>query len=172
MRNGSATTLEEREDRGNAVLSTEPLSDVLAIELPFGKQRRVAVAAIVNPRSTLAPMRVVAAHFDANGDRVASGGFYTMTESQARIDTFADSVVDFVREYGFDGIDIDYEYPTSNNQAGNPDDFHISDARRGQLFEGYVNLMRTLREKLDVAGAEDGEYYMLTTATPSSGSAS
>ncbi|TWG83549.1 chitinase [Cellulosimicrobium cellulans J34] len=108
-------------------------------------------------------------YFDANGDRVASGGFYTMTESQARIDTFADSVVDFVREYGFDGIDIDYEYPTSNNQAGNPDDFHISDARRGQLFEGYVNLMRTLREKLDVAGAEDGEYYMLTTATPSSG---
>jgi endonuclease/exonuclease/phosphatase family metal-dependent hydrolase len=70
MRNGPATTLEEREDRGNAVLSTEPLSDVQAIELPFGKQRRVAVAAIVNPRSTLAPIRVVAAHFDANGDRV------------------------------------------------------------------------------------------------------
>ncbi len=71
MRNGSATALEEREDRGNAVLSTEPLSDIQAIELPFGKQRRVAVAATVTPRSTLAPMRVVAAHFDPNGDRVA-----------------------------------------------------------------------------------------------------
>ncbi|WP_264031402.1 glycosyl hydrolase family 18 protein [Cellulosimicrobium sp. SH8] len=108
-------------------------------------------------------------YFDASGNRVASGGFYTMTESQARIDTFADSVVDFVRQYGFDGIDIDYEYPTSNNQAGNPDDFQISDKRRGQLFQGYVNLMKTLREKLDAAGAQDGEYYMLTTATPSSG---
>ena len=108
-------------------------------------------------------------YFDANGNRVASGGFYTMAESQAKIDTFADSVVDFIREYGFDGIDIDYEYPTSNNQAGNPDDFHLSDARRGDLFEGYVALMKTLREKLDIAAAQDGEYYMLTTATPSSG---
>ncbi|MCB7136304.1 glycosyl hydrolase family 18 protein [Cellulosimicrobium marinum] len=108
-------------------------------------------------------------YFDASGKRVASGGFYTMTESQAKIDTFADSVVAFIREYGFDGIDIDYEYPTSNNQAGNPDDFHISDKRRGQLFKGYIDLMKTLREKLDVAGAQDGEYYMLTTATPSSG---
>jgi endonuclease/exonuclease/phosphatase family metal-dependent hydrolase len=71
MRNGPATTpLIEREDRGNAVLSTEPLSDVLAIELPFGKQRRVAVAATVTPRSALAPIRVVATHFDTNGDRV------------------------------------------------------------------------------------------------------
>ena len=70
MRNGAATSLVDREDRGNAVLSTEPLTDVLAIELPFGKQRRVAVAATVTPRSTLAPIRVVAAHFDANGDRV------------------------------------------------------------------------------------------------------
>jgi endonuclease/exonuclease/phosphatase family metal-dependent hydrolase len=71
MRNGSATALQSREDRGNAVLSTEPLTDVRAIELPFGKQRRVAVAATVTPRgSTIAPFRVVTTHFDTNGDRV------------------------------------------------------------------------------------------------------
>ncbi|MDO8149255.1 glycosyl hydrolase family 18 protein [Isoptericola sp. b515] len=108
-------------------------------------------------------------YFDGDGNRVASGGFYTMTETQEGIDTFADSVVDFIRTYGFDGIDIDYEYPTSNTNAGNPDDFAFSDARRGELFSGYVDLMRTVREKLDVAGAEDGEYYLLTTASPSSG---
>ncbi|WP_201849873.1 glycosyl hydrolase family 18 protein [Myceligenerans indicum] len=108
-------------------------------------------------------------YFDGDGDRVASGGFYTMTESQDRIDTFAESVVDLVREYGFDGIDIDYEYPTSNNDAGNPLDLGFSNARRGELMDGYVALMRTLREHLDAAGAEDGEYYLLTTATPSSG---
>ncbi|BDZ41788.1 hypothetical protein GCM10025865_10870 [Paraoerskovia sediminicola] len=92
-----------------------------------------------------------------------------MTESQAKIDVFSDSVVDMIREYGFDGIDIDYEYPTSNNQAGNPDDFAFSDARRATLFDGYVDLMRTLREKLDEASVEDGQYYVLTTAAPSSG---
>jgi endonuclease/exonuclease/phosphatase family metal-dependent hydrolase len=69
MRNGSATGLEAREDRGNAVLSTEPLSDVRAIELPFGKQRRVSVAATVTPRGAT-PLRVVVTHFDTNGDRV------------------------------------------------------------------------------------------------------
>jgi endonuclease/exonuclease/phosphatase family metal-dependent hydrolase len=71
MRNGSATSLDGREDRGNAVLSTEPLSDVLAIELPFGKQRRVSVAATVTPRRAReSPIRVVVTHFDTNSDRV------------------------------------------------------------------------------------------------------
>lgn len=34
-------------DRGNAILSTEPLSDFRAIELPFERQRRLAVEAVV-----------------------------------------------------------------------------------------------------------------------------
>lgn len=45
MRNGAPG--ETREDRGNAILSTEPLRDFEAIELPFAKQRRVAIAATV-----------------------------------------------------------------------------------------------------------------------------
>ena len=65
MRNGSATNVSQREDRGNAVLSTEPLTDVTAIELPFGRQRRVAVAATVTPRGSRAkPLRVIAFHVD------------------------------------------------------------------------------------------------------------
>jgi len=72
MRNGSATNVSEREDRGNAVLSTEPLSDVTAIELPFGKQRRVAIAATVTPRGSHAkPIRVMVVHLDTDDHRVA-----------------------------------------------------------------------------------------------------
>lgn len=74
MRNGPATSPLEREDRGNAILSTEPLTDVRIIELPFGKQRRVAISAIVLPRSThpgVSPLRVVSTHLDTNGDRLA-----------------------------------------------------------------------------------------------------
>lgn len=41
MRNG----VELREDRGNAIISSEPLLDPLAFELPLARQRRVAVAA-------------------------------------------------------------------------------------------------------------------------------
>ena len=67
MRNGAATSRYEREDRGNAILSTEPLSDVTAIELPFAKQRRVAVAATVTVRGHGSRIRVVSAHLDTPG---------------------------------------------------------------------------------------------------------
>ncbi|MBT1445805.1 chitinase C-terminal domain-containing protein [Shewanella sp. JM162201] len=108
-------------------------------------------------------------YFDDSGKRVASGGFYEMTKTQAGIDTFADSVVAFLRSYGFDGADIDYEYASSMGKAGNPDDFWISEPLRGSLFKQYDALMKTLREKLDAAGREDGKHYLLTVAAPASG---
>nr|WP_010132551.1 glycosyl hydrolase family 18 protein [Microbulbifer agarilyticus] len=114
-------------------------------------------------------------HFNENGDRVNDGGFYTMTTNadgsinHQGIEAFANSSVAFIREYGFDGVDIDYEYPTSMNDAGNPMDFGIANPLRGSLMESYVELMRVLREKLDEAGQQDGTHYMLTIASPSSG---
>jgi endonuclease/exonuclease/phosphatase family metal-dependent hydrolase len=62
MRNGA----ELFEDRGNAILSTEPLSQALAFELPFERQRRVAVGAAIDVmharlRSTL---RVIDVHLE------------------------------------------------------------------------------------------------------------
>jgi endonuclease/exonuclease/phosphatase family metal-dependent hydrolase len=65
MRNGSPLTSDE--DRGNAILSTVPLHDLTAIELPFERQRRVAVAATINGhRLDGNPWRVrlVSAHLD------------------------------------------------------------------------------------------------------------
>ncbi|TQF13701.1 chitinase [Myxococcus llanfairpwllgwyngyllgogerychwyrndrobwllllantysiliogogogochensis] len=114
-------------------------------------------------------------YLDDNGNRVASGGFYTLTTTAnntvntAAINTFADSVVAFLRTYGFDGADIDFEYATSMPNAGNPDDFAIATPRRAGLVRGYVALMKTLREKLDAASAADGKYYLLTAATTASG---
>jgi endonuclease/exonuclease/phosphatase family metal-dependent hydrolase len=46
MRNGCAS--EPREDRGNAILSTLPLADLKAVELPLARQRRVAAMATVS----------------------------------------------------------------------------------------------------------------------------
>lgn len=114
-------------------------------------------------------------YFNENGDRVANGGFYTMTTNAdgsinyAGIETFASSAVEFIREYGFDGVDIDYEYPTSMKDAGNPHDWAFSTPRLAGLNQSYNELMKTLRIKLDQAAAEDGKYYLLTIASPSSG---
>ncbi|MGK9464109.1 chitinase C-terminal domain-containing protein [Streptomyces sp. G6] len=114
-------------------------------------------------------------YFADDGTRVDSGGFYSMATNadgsvnQAGIDTFADSAVDFIRKYGFNGVDIDYEYPTTMKDAGNPLDWPFANGRRAGLVEGYAALMKTLRGKLDRAGAADGKHYLLTVAAPSSG---
>ncbi|WP_121703035.1 chitinase C-terminal domain-containing protein [Streptomyces sp. E5N298] len=114
-------------------------------------------------------------YFADDGSRVDSGGFYSMAThadgsvNQAGIDTFADSAVDFVRKYGFNGVDIDYEYPTTMKDAGNPLDWSFANGRRAGLVKGYAALMKTLREKLDRAGAADGRHYLLSVAAPSSG---
>ena len=65
MRNGAPW--ETDEDRGNAILSTLPLEDLSAVELPFERQRRVAVAATIAGVSTSGRpwrLRVVSAHLD------------------------------------------------------------------------------------------------------------
>ena len=114
-------------------------------------------------------------HFDTNGDRVADGGFYTMTTNadgsinHKAIQTFVDSAVEMMRKYKFDGLDIDYEYPTSMAGAGNPDDKEFSEFRRPYLMKSYHELMRVLREKVDMASEKDRTHYMLTIAAPSSG---
>jgi endonuclease/exonuclease/phosphatase family metal-dependent hydrolase len=67
MRNGGSAS---DEDRGNAILSNLPLSGLEAIELPFERQRRVAISATVEGRtSTGAPWRIrlVSAHLDNMG---------------------------------------------------------------------------------------------------------
>ena len=113
-------------------------------------------------------------HFDTEGNRVADGGFYTMTTNadgsvnHAAIEKFANSAVDMMKKYKFDGLDIDYEYPTSMAGAGNPDDKAFSESRRPYLMRSYHELMRVLRAKVDAASAADGVHYMLTIAAPSS----
>jgi endonuclease/exonuclease/phosphatase family metal-dependent hydrolase len=68
MRNGPPSASDE--DRGNAILSNLPLTELMAVELPFERQRRVAVAATIAGRTTAgAPwrLRVVCAHLDNIG---------------------------------------------------------------------------------------------------------
>jgi endonuclease/exonuclease/phosphatase family metal-dependent hydrolase len=68
MRNGPPSRSDE--DRGNAILSNLALGDLTAVELPFEKQRRVAIAASVAGHTTTGipwRLRVVNAHLDNIG---------------------------------------------------------------------------------------------------------
>jgi endonuclease/exonuclease/phosphatase family metal-dependent hydrolase len=65
MRNGSPP--DATDDRGNAILSTQPLSGFAAFELPFERQRRVAIAATVSGQTADgAPwtLRVTSVHLE------------------------------------------------------------------------------------------------------------
>ena len=69
-----------------------------------------------------------------------------MLDTDEGIETFANSCVDFIRQYGFDGVDIDFEYPSSTSQSGNPDDFDVSEPRRKTINERYNLMMKTLEK--------------------------
>ena len=77
MRNGALQS-----DRGNAILSTLPLHDAHALELPLVLQRRVAVSATVTigPRT----LRLVSAHLDPRGPPGPQWFGATGRETQAR----------------------------------------------------------------------------------------
>jgi endonuclease/exonuclease/phosphatase family metal-dependent hydrolase len=79
MRNGASADV-PAEDRGNAILSTLPLTEPVAVELPGERQRRVVIFAKAGPVS------VAAVHLDALGGVNRLKVFWTtwMRERQAR----------------------------------------------------------------------------------------
>lgn len=97
-----------------------------------------------------------------------SAGFHDVAATAASRKIFADSAVKFIRTYGFDGVDIDWEYPTFKRDpdtVDNPNDQGTpkADATEKQTF---TLLLQDLRAALTQAGKEDNKYYELTAAVP------
>ncbi len=85
-----------------------------------------------------------------------SANFSKASETDASRKAFASSCVTFMKQYGFDGIDIDWEYPVSGGlQPGVASD-----------KENYTLLMQELRKQLDAQGAADNRTYDLSIAAP------
>ncbi|OME79516.1 chitinase [Paenibacillus sp. FSL A5-0031] len=89
-----------------------------------------------------------------------SNRFSDVAASAATRETFANSAVDFLRKYQFDGVDLDWEYPVSGGLAGN--------SVRAADKQNYTLLLQKIREKLNAAGAADGKTYLLTIASGAS----
>jgi endonuclease/exonuclease/phosphatase family metal-dependent hydrolase len=78
MRNSGFGTDAAAEDRGNAIVSTQPIGDATAIELPFERQRRVAIAATIGGRTTAGAawaIRVADVHLDTSLALTRGGPF-------------------------------------------------------------------------------------------------
>jgi endonuclease/exonuclease/phosphatase family metal-dependent hydrolase len=85
----------ETEDRGGAILSTLPMTDLLLIELPFEKQRRIALGATIvsgGQADVSGQLRVVNTHFDTNVG-LLRGGPSAARRRQAR------ALIDALRQW-------------------------------------------------------------------------
>ena len=70
---------------------------------------------------------------------------------------FAKSCVELVARYGFDGLDVDWEYPVTGGMEGNK--------RRPSDRVNFTLLMAELRKQFDLRGKQDQRRYLLTAAT-------
>lgn len=73
---------------------------------------------------------------------------------------FADSCVEFITKYGFDGIDLDWEYPVGGGLETN--------SKSPNDKQNFTLLLKKIREKLDAQGLKDNKHYMLTIAAGAS----
>ncbi|MDZ4766151.1 MAG: glycoside hydrolase family 18 protein [Chloroflexota bacterium] len=92
-----------------------------------------------------------------------SGLFSDVALTPASRERFARSAVDFMLRYDFDGVDLDWEYPTGGGDPGNME--------RPEDSENFVLLLDEVRTQLDAQGAQDGRAYLLTIALGAGASA-
>ncbi|KAK8042256.1 glycoside hydrolase superfamily [Apiospora rasikravindrae] len=71
--------------------------------------------------------------------------FSDLAASESKQDAFFESLLTFMQQNGFDGVDLDWEYPVADDRGGVPAD-----------FEHYPNFLKRLRERLNASGKEYG----------------
>jgi len=74
-------------------------------------------------------------------DQPTARTFSELAASQSHQDAFFESLLSFMDKYGFDGVDIDWEYPVAEERSGKPED-----------FDNYVTFLKNLRGVLGNRG--------------------
>ncbi len=92
------------------------------------------------------------------GGWTLSGPFSDAALTDASRGKLARSCVAFMVKYGFDGVDIDWEYPVGGGLASNKN--------RPQDRQNFTLLLAELRKQLDERGKSDRKAYLLTIAAP------
>lgn len=68
---------------------------------------------------------------------------------------FAQSCIKQITEYGFDGIDVDWEFPGYVRHQGTPHD-----------KQNFTLVLQTVRDSLQALGQRTGKYYLLSASLP------
>lgn len=86
-------------------------------------------------------------------DQRTATTFSDLAASTANQNKFFASLIAFMSNYGFDGVDIDWEYPVAPERSGRPAD-----------YQNYPVFLRNLRSAFHAAGKNWG----VTITMPSS----
>ena len=86
-------------------------------------------------------------------DQPTATTFSDLAGSSSAQSAFFSSLLSFLQTYGFDGVDIDWEYPVASERSGKPED-----------FQNFVSFLKNLRTAL----GGSGHNYGLTITVPSS----
>ncbi|ENZ5600133.1 glycosyl hydrolase family 18 protein [Enterococcus hirae] len=129
-------------DQNGELVSNDPWAD-------FDDSHEGGGRNYINQITQLAEEHDVAAMVSIGGwtNSVDDHGFDHATATPERMDRFTTQLVDFMLNYHFEGIDIDWEYPENDEQK-----------------EKFVALIKQLREKMTAAGKENDVYYQLSIA--------
>ncbi|MCK5343390.1 MAG: hypothetical protein KAR20_08290, partial [Candidatus Heimdallarchaeota archaeon] len=88
-----------------------------------------------------------------------SNNFPQVAADSLKRTTFAHWCVKHIQEYGFDGIDIDWEFPGYKRHKGTPQD-----------RENFTILLQTVRDSLQALAKKSAKSYLLTTSLPAAAS--
>jgi chitinase len=92
----------------------------------------------------------------AFNDKPTEWIFSAMAETKARRQTFIESSLIYLRKYGFDGLDIDWEFPGAPDRGGRPQD-----------TENFTALLREFRAAMvEEAKRSKRPELLLTIASP------
>jgi len=71
--------------------------------------------------------------------------FSDLAASESATEAFVNSLLTFLNQYGFDGVDIDWEYPAASDRSGSPAD-----------FANYITFLTRIRSALVQSGQQYG----------------
>lgn len=122
----------------------------------------IALADPANDRKNFSALRALKQKHPQLKILISVGGwdystyFSDIASTSARREAFAQSCLEFILEHGFDGVDLDWEYPVSGGLSGN--------SNRPQDKQNFTLLLKAIRDKLNVQQKKDGRTYYLTIA--------
>ncbi len=134
------------------ITGMNPEADAVLLEGKINKSSEKHV-----PEKTL----VYLAHEHSVRVMVSIGGwedsdlFPQIAANAVKRSLFTKSCIEQIQKYGFDGIDIDWEYPGYEPHNGSPQD-----------KENFNLLLQAIRHSLDILEDQTGQHYFLSAALP------